>query len=264
MLKTQMAEAYAATGDVVSFVETLREYEELDPLYEAYVATEVSMALQDFGKAERFLEEVADRGSPRGDRWASLFLARSGRTSEAAAFVDRVLRVFPDHTRSQAVAGLVALFAGSYESAARHLEQASELAGQSVEVAVPIALSRLYSDYATLLGYAHLKLGNEDRALRLFGETEQYYTDRIARGDTSFQARVGLAAVHSLRGDEEAAYDWLQQAIDAGFYAYAELERHPCFESLHGEQGFQRMMDGVKGKVEDARRRVDATWAGGA
>jgi hypothetical protein len=126
-----------------------------------------------------------------------------------------------------------------------------------------IVYSSLYLDCATLLGYALLKTGDEARALRLFGETEQYYTDRIAKGDTSIRARVGIAAVHALRGDKEAAYDWLQQAIDAGFYQYAELERHPCFESLHGEERFQRMMGGVKAKVEEARRRVDALEVAG-
>ena len=69
--------------------------------------------------------------------------------------------------------------------------------------------------------------------------------------------------MHALRGDTEAAYDWLQQAIDSGLYQYAELERHPCFESLHGEERFQRMMDGVKARVEEARRRVDAMEAEG-
>ncbi len=123
--------------------------------------------------------------------------------------------------------------------------------------------SSLFIDDATLLGYAHLKTGNEERALRLFEETELYYTDRIARGDTSFRARVGIAAVHALRGDKEAAYDWLQQAIDAGFYQYAELERHPCFESLHGEERFQQMMAGVRVKVDEMRRRVDALEAEG-
>ncbi len=48
-----------------------------------------------------------------------------------------------------------------------------------------------------------------------------------------------------------------------GSSAYAELERHPCFESLHGEERFQRMMDGVEAKVEEMRRRVDAMEAGG-
>ncbi len=123
--------------------------------------------------------------------------------------------------------------------------------------------SALYGDHATFLGYALLKTGQEDRSLRLFEETEQYYTDRIAGGDTTIKARVGIAAVHALRGDREAAYDWLQQALDAGFFQYAELERHPCFESLHGEERFQQMMAGVRVKGEEMRRRVDALEARG-
>ena len=211
--------------------------------------------------AERFVEEVGDSNRPGLLRRAALFLSLNGRTAEASAFVDRFLLAAPDSSQSHATAGVVALFAGEYQSAARHLGHASEL--QSYPVGWQFVVARLYSDYATLLGYTHLKTGDDDRAFRLFEETEQYYTERIARGDTSFQARQGIAAVHALRGDREAAYDWLQQAIDAGFYAYAELERHPCFESLRGEERFQRMMDGVKTKVEEARRRVGAMEVGG-
>ena len=69
---------------------------------------------------------------------------------------------------------------------------------------------------------------------------------------------MGTAAIHALRGDEDAAFEWLQQAIDRGFYQYAELERHPCFESLRGEARFQEMMGGVKATVEETRRQVDA------
>jgi hypothetical protein len=116
-------------------------------------------------------------------------------------------------------------------------------------------------DHATLLGYAHLKIGGENQAQRLFAETERFYLDRIAKGDTTIKARVGIAAVHALRGERAAAYDWLQQAIDAGFYQYAELRQHPCFESLHGEERFQQMMGGVKAKVEEVRRQLDATEA---
>ena len=86
---------------------------------------------------------------------------------------------------------------------------------------------------------------------------------KASRAVEVIEARVGIAAVHALRGDKEAAYDWLQQAIDSGFYQYAELERHPCFESLHGEERFQQMMDGVKARVEEMRRQVDAMEAGG-
>ena len=208
------------------------------------------MALQDFARAERVVEEMIDSDSDFNLRNASLFLALNGRTAEAAAVVERLR----EHEWNHEAAGVVALVAGEYEAAAKHLERANE---RNVDPAGLYGHQLYAQEYATLLGYARLKTGDEDRALRLFAETEQYYTDRIAEGDTSIRARVGIAAVHALRGDKEAAYDWLQQTIDAGFYAYAELERHFFLESLHGKERFQRMMGGVKAKVEEARRRVE-------
>ena len=191
----------------------------------------------------------------------------NGRTAEARALVDRALQieshlVGPFVVKNHSTAGIVGLFSGEYQAAARHLERAYDLAPDPVGWST-WGYSTLYLDYATLLGYARLKTGDRDAALRLFEETERHYTERIARGDTSFRARVGIAAVHALRGDREAAYRWLQQAIDAGFYPYAELERHPCFESLRGEERFRRMMDGVRARVEEIRRRVDAAEAEG-
>ena len=230
LLKVNLIEAYLEKGDLVNAVETSREVRELDPSSSgALVVAWAGAALQDLASAERFAEEIVDQDGPYHLRWASLFLSLNGRTAEAAA---------------------------------RHLARAYQLVPHPVGTN-PAVYSALYSDHATLLGYAHLKTGNEDRARRLFDETEQYYTDRIARGDTSIRARVGIAAVHALRGDDEAAYRWLQQAIDAGFYAYAELERHPCFESLHGDERFQQMMAGVRVKVDEMRRRVDALEAEG-
>lgn len=200
--------------------------------------------------ARKLLEENTDA------RLAAVFLAVNGRTAEAAAVVDRLLASGSAGDKTHAAAGFIALLAGEYQPAARYLEEAIRLTGSPVGTLAPIAYSRLYSDFATLLACAHLKLGEAERALRSLAETERYYTGRIARGDTSFQARVGLAAVHALRGDEEAAYQWLQQSIDAGLFAYAELERHPCFESLHGQERFQRMMAGVEARLEEVRRRV--------
>jgi tetratricopeptide (TPR) repeat protein len=190
------------------------------------------------------------------------FYALTDRPAEAAALAERQVQRRPKSQGARTDAGVVALLTGNYEAAAQHLERARDL--QRRPIAAPSYGSQgLFLDHTTLLGYALLKLGQEERALRLFEETEQYYQDRIAKGDTSYQARVGIAAVHALRGDREAAYDWLQKAVDAGFYAYTELGRHPSFESLHGEERFQRMMEGVKARVGEMRRQVDAMEAGG-
>jgi serine/threonine protein kinase/tetratricopeptide (TPR) repeat protein len=257
LAKAQLGEAYLESGDLVNALETARELKELNSSTAPLTTAWARAAFQDFAKAEPLVGPVAARGWPYGLRWAACFLAVTGHPEEAAAMAKRVLQVDPDEEKSHAAAGVVALFAGDYGVAAHHLERAHELAPAPASWN-PFAASALTTDYATLLGYAYQKTGDADRARRLFDETERYYLDRIDRGGTSWRSRLGLAAVHTLRGDREGAYRWLQQSIDAGFYAYAELEQHPCFESLRGEERFEGMMDTVKATVEGMRRRVDA------
>ena len=200
------------------------------------------------------------------DRLQALVLCLVGRTAEAAGILDRVLELDADRVvfveRDHTLAGIVALMAGDYLAGARHLERAYEIAAHPV-VWDNWGYSALYRDHSTLLGYAYQKTGRGEEALRLFEETEQYYIERIAGGDTTIRARVGIAAVHALRGDRDAAYDWLQKALDAGFFQYADLERHPCFESLHGEERFKKMMAVAKARVDNARARLVAMEATG-
>ena len=264
LAKDHLIEAYLENGDLVGAVEMAREAQELeDPYRRLALAAWTSWALQDYGRAERFVQEIVKeewRGS--GVSGASLFLSLNGRHAEAAALAERGLEQVAHTVRSHTVAGVVALLAGEYRAALEQLERAYELAEDPVEWNAS-EFSSLFLDHATLIGYVHLRTGDKKRALHLFEQTEQYYADRIRGGDTSIRARVGIAAVHALREDREAAYDWLERAIDTGFYQYAELERHPCFESLRGEERFQRMMAGVRARVEEMRRRVDTRDAGG-
>jgi len=178
-----------------------------------------------------------------------------GRVTEAEALVGRLLEIDSEDERSFATSGVIALAAEDYDRAIQRLEKACEMYPLPVGVN-PIFYSPLYLDYTTLLGYAYWKMGDQDRARPLFNETREYYENRIAKGDTSFRARVGMAAVHAVQGDKEVAYQWLQQAIDAGLTAHTELERHVCFENLHQEPRFQQMMAEVKAKVDVMRARV--------
>jgi tetratricopeptide (TPR) repeat protein len=267
LARGHLIEGYLEKGDLANAVGTEREARDQDPPRVTMRRAWVTAALQDFGRSERFIEGVVDLKGPHGLRWAALFLSLNGRTTEATALMERLSQVEsgfagPFVVKTHSTAGVAALLSGDYEAAAQHLERAYHMAGGPVGWST-FWYSTLYLDYATLLGYARLKLGARDRAIRLFEETEQHHAEHIARGDTSFKARVGMAAVHALRGNREEAYRWLQQAIDAGFYPYAEIERHPCFESLRGEERFRRMMGGVRARVEEARRRVDAAEASG-
>ena len=57
-------------------------------------------------------------------------------------------------------------------------------------------------------------------------------------------------------GDRQRAYEWLERAIDSGW----RLERtypSPLFESLHGEERFQQLMDRIDADIERMKIRVE-------
>ena len=68
LAKYHLLEAYLEKGDLASAVGTAREVRELElPEWRALLTTAwVSAALQDFGRAERFVEEVVDQNQPDG------------------------------------------------------------------------------------------------------------------------------------------------------------------------------------------------------
>jgi TolB-like protein/Flp pilus assembly protein TadD len=261
-VQAHLIEAYLARGDLLKASATSRRAEDAAGRGDDFLLW-TTAALQDYEAAERLVSSAADSL----DRPAStilgtaLILALEGHAAEAERLVDRLLRSrvttmgFADSLH--ATAGVVALLREDYEGAVRHLERAYAHAHDPVGWG-GWTYPELFMDHATLLGYGLLKTGAADRAHRLFEETERHYMDRIAGGDTTIRARVGIAAVHAQRGDREAAYRWLEQAIDAGFYQYTELERHPLFESLRDEERFQDMMAAVAVRVEEMRRQVQA------
>jgi tetratricopeptide (TPR) repeat protein len=263
LVESHLIEAYLARGDLSKASATSRRAEDAAGRGDDFLLW-TTAALQDYEAAARHVSSSADSLDWPASTipGTALILALEGHAAEAERLVDRLLRSrvttmgFVDSIH--ATAGVVALLREDYEGAVRHLERAYAHAPDPVGWGGYWMIAELFKDHATLLGYGLLKTGAADRAHRLFEETERHYMDRIAGGDTTIRARVGIAAVHAQRGDREAAYRWLEQAIDAGFYQYTELERHPLFESLRDEERFQDMMAAVAVRVEEIRRRVEA------
>ena len=68
--------------------------------------------------------------------------------------------------------------------------------------------------------------------------------------------RRELAAVYAASGDRQRAYEWLERAIDSGW----RLERtypSPLFESLHGEERFEQLMNRIDADLQRMKARVE-------
>jgi len=67
--------------------------------------------------------------------------------------------------------------------------------------------------------------------------------------DLTFEKHIGslynIAAMHSLLGHKKAAYQWLQYALDAGWYDYRKLREDEDFALIREEEKFGKMIRGA-------------------
>jgi len=104
--------------------------------------------------------------------------------------------------------------------------------------------------------YALQKRGESARSKVLAADAERYARERIAAGDDSPEQRVELAAAAALRGEADAALEWLERAFEAGYRDYGFLERDPIFRPLGSDARFVRVLDRMRRDVEAQRERA--------
>jgi TolB-like protein len=104
--------------------------------------------------------------------------------------------------------------------------------------------------------YALQKRGESARSKVLAADAERYARERIAAGDDSPEQRVELAAAAALRGEADAALEWLERAFEAGYRDYGFLERDPIFTPLGRDARVVRMLDRMRRDVAAQRERA--------
>ncbi len=84
-----------------------------------------------------------------------------------------------------------------------------------------------------------------------------FSTPSSRRDTTAWEPRYQLAAIHAIRGKKDGAYEWLEQAIDAGWRWHRIGVRDPLLANLRHDERFHRMMDDVKAQVDSMRALVE-------
>jgi eukaryotic-like serine/threonine-protein kinase len=118
--------------------------------------------------------------------------------------------------------------------------------------------NRLWGGESVRLRYAYAlqKRGESARSKVLAAEAERYARERTAAGDDTPVQRVELAAAAALRGEADAALEWLDRAFEAGYRDYGFLERDPIFKPLGSDARFVRVLDRMRRDVETQRDRA--------
>jgi TolB-like protein/Flp pilus assembly protein TadD len=129
------------------------------------------------------------------------------------------------------------LFSGHYEKAQEYYQKIGE---QPIE-----------------LGYIYWKAGRKDEARELFQTNLDRLQKRFEQGDESNDIGVSMAAIYAVQGNKEEALKWLQKSVDAGWRDYRYISRYPLLENIRDDARFKRIIDDIKAKVAEMRRRVE-------
>jgi predicted ATPase len=190
------------------------------------------------------IREVAGQPDLAGRYLVALrfFWAKRGYVAEGRRAVEDLLPRLADDDPAKRMAlvtgSLLAVMQGDFEAAIAHGERAIELGEAAGDL-------RPRLEVASALGRALLSVGEEERALALFRDAAERGPD-IGRTGIAAIALLNLGYVALLRGELEAADDYLRRAVDL---AASCGELHAQARSLAARSSVA--LEG--GRFEDAR-----------
>ena len=90
------------------------------------------------------------------------------------------------------------------------------------------------------------------RALRgdVVGALGAVTPELVAAAKPHWQMRWMMSSIYALLGRDTEALDWLELAVDSGFFNHRFLEREPFLKRLQGNPRFNAIMDGAKRRSE--------------
>ena len=110
-----------------------------------------------------------------------------------------------------------------------------------------------YAEYAYILW----KINKRKEATLIFSKASNEAEELIKQGSEEFNSPYTLAEVNAVVGNKEAAYKWLQEAINKGWRFYRWSLNEPLFENIRNEDRFKKMMNNVKSMVDSMRWKVE-------
>lgn len=205
------------------------------------------LALDDYAKAEQWLNQTLDiQPDLILAHWgfSRIYLAE-GRYQKAIQSGQKILSIEPDSINGLLAIANAELYSGNLLQSKQYYEKLVEIYPKS-------------GDFLTGLGYILLKTGLEEEAQKLFDLALKLSQNQIEQGSEFWGLPFSIACIHAIRGGKTEAYKWLQKAIDAGGRFFRMGLGTPLLENLHKDIQFIQMMEDLKSKVYDIRKRIEA------
>ncbi|MCH8147985.1 MAG: hypothetical protein IH987_08325 [Planctomycetes bacterium] len=192
-----------------------------------------------------------------GYQWYAEFLASQGRVDEALKEIRRARDLDPASRIIQTVVGLIYYRAHRFDDV---IEQCAEtldfdpdfpyahytlglayaekaMFEEAIsEINEAIALGGRSTEYVTALAYVYAAAKMSDQAARILDELKR-------RAKTQYVAAYDFAFIHAGLGDEDAAFRWLDLAVEErGQDLSWLLKVDPKLESLHSDPRFADLL----------------------
>jgi tetratricopeptide (TPR) repeat protein len=163
---------------------------------------------------------------------------------KARNYINTIQKDSPLDPDILAVAALVEFYAGDFLKAKVLYDSAYSKKADKKES---------YAEYAYILW----KINKRKEATLIFSKASNEAEELIKQGSEEFNSPYTLAEVNAVLGNKEAAYKWLQQAINKGWRFYRWSLNEPLFENIRNEDRFKKMMNNVESMVDSMRWKVE-------
>jgi TolB-like protein/tetratricopeptide (TPR) repeat protein len=204
----------------------------------------------------------SDPGDADTVGWLGWFYLVVGKTAAAVPLIERSLKLDPVNPNWRMVRGLIDFFEGHFDFAAEQLREAHIMAphmpANQFWYALSLAYGRRFQESLSILDIDKGALSSDDAFKKvseflratLLGEKDAFSRlqtpDVLRTTKRDLQLSYHAASFCSFLGQPNDALDWLENAINRGFYNYPFMEVDPFLDNIRGEKRFKKLMERVK------------------
>jgi non-specific serine/threonine protein kinase len=204
----------------------------------------------------------ADPGDPDLVLWLGFFYMLVGKASVAVPLIEKYHKLDPVHRNWHLALGLLSFFEGHFDLAAEQMRVAYEMVPNvplyQFWYALSLASSKRFQESLSILDVDRGASPSDDAFINLSeflraslrGEKEKIplllTPDFLKTIKRDMQYSYHAASFYSYLDQPNDALDWLENAINQGFYNYPVIKVDPFLENIRGEKRFKELKERAK------------------
>lgn len=245
--------AYSALNVFDEAIRWRRRQLEVNP-NEPFSRTNAAILYTNLGEreiAQQWLDDALELNPDDAQALAAQahLYVRWGELDQAVALRESMLNLDISEVDWLMEAALLHLYARDYPMALRRVEDAFREAPEGLLLSTKWA--------TTIAGFAHLQMGDRERAERLFEQSLTINQEDLDGELDMPRAPWETASILAALGLTDEALAWAEVAYDMGQRRYWDADLDPMFDSVRDDPRFVALVDRMRADVEAMRARVE-------